>query len=279
MAPHCECPMTTTSRVPNRSTANSTLPIWEGATMLPATRITNRSPRPWSNTSSAGTRASEQPSTIANGSCACVSAGRRAVLSPCRLATKRRLPARRRSRASLAGSIGGQRRTPGARLHAPAAAAALRSRARGPAGSVAAVRRCFLALPVVLAAVLAGCAAPTAAATLHALIDADNRGDLAAALACYADDAVWLPPQADSVAGLPAIRSRYETMFATYAPRLVLAVEEEFVAGDRALVRGTTDGELQPHRGGAPSAVHDRFTATLRRDAHGWRVVQLAWQP
>ncbi len=44
MAPQLECPSTTTSRSPKRSAANSTLPICEGATMLPATRITNRSP-------------------------------------------------------------------------------------------------------------------------------------------------------------------------------------------------------------------------------------------
>ena len=43
--------------------------------MLPATRITNRSPSPWSNTSSAGTRASEQPRMIANG---CLLRGERA---------------------------------------------------------------------------------------------------------------------------------------------------------------------------------------------------------
>ena len=46
IAPQDECPSTTTSRVPKRSAANSTLPISDGATMLPATRITNRSPGP-----------------------------------------------------------------------------------------------------------------------------------------------------------------------------------------------------------------------------------------
>ena len=44
-APHCECPMTTTSRVPNRDAANSTLPTCDGATMFPATRMTKRSPK------------------------------------------------------------------------------------------------------------------------------------------------------------------------------------------------------------------------------------------
>ena len=36
--------------------------------MFPATRMTNNAPSPWPKTISAGTRASEQPSMIANGS-------------------------------------------------------------------------------------------------------------------------------------------------------------------------------------------------------------------
>src|SRR5262249_1961687 len=105
-APHWEWPSTTTSRVPNRSAANSTLPICEGATTLPATRITKRSPSPWSNTISAGTRESEQPSTIANGSWPVTSSARRVRLdTPSAFRTpeaKRRLPSRSRWRASRA---------------------------------------------------------------------------------------------------------------------------------------------------------------------------------
>ncbi len=55
-------------QVLNLAAANSTLPTCDGATMFPATRMTNKSPKPWSNTSSAGTRESEHPSTTANGS-------------------------------------------------------------------------------------------------------------------------------------------------------------------------------------------------------------------
>jgi hypothetical protein len=45
--------------------------------MLPATRMTKRSPNPWSKTSSAGTRESEHPRMIAKGSCPATSAARR----------------------------------------------------------------------------------------------------------------------------------------------------------------------------------------------------------
>ena len=46
IAPQRVWPITTTRRMPYFSAANSTLPICEEATMLPATRMTNRSPRP-----------------------------------------------------------------------------------------------------------------------------------------------------------------------------------------------------------------------------------------
>ena len=69
MAPQWEWPITTTKRVPNSVAANSILPIWEGPTILPATRITKRLPNPWSKMISKGTRASEHPSKMAKGSC------------------------------------------------------------------------------------------------------------------------------------------------------------------------------------------------------------------
>ncbi len=78
IAPHFEWPITTTSRVPNCSAANSTLPICDGATMFPATRITNRSPRPWSKIIYAGTLESEHPRMIANGSWTTANSRRRA---------------------------------------------------------------------------------------------------------------------------------------------------------------------------------------------------------
>src|SRR2546422_4341516 len=105
IAPHAVCPSTTTSRVPNRSAANSTLPTCDGATMFPATRITNRSPNPCPNTNSAGTRASEHPRMMAKGSCVCESVRRRAALWSCIPCTTRRFPSRSRASASAADSI------------------------------------------------------------------------------------------------------------------------------------------------------------------------------
>src|SRR5207249_7815107 len=66
-APHRECPRTTTSPTPMCSAAYSMLASVAGSAMFPATRTTNRSPSPWSKTTSGGTRESEQPRMMANG--------------------------------------------------------------------------------------------------------------------------------------------------------------------------------------------------------------------
>ena len=55
------------SRTPSSATANSMLPLMDGPaplTMFPATRTTNRSPTPWSKTSSGDTRESAHPTMI-----------------------------------------------------------------------------------------------------------------------------------------------------------------------------------------------------------------------
>src|SRR5688572_16290163 len=105
-APQRVCPMTTTRRESNCDAANSIDPTTDGATMLPAMRTTNRSPKPSSNRISTGVRESEQPSTIANGRCACVDISRlhaRAMLVPF-ASRNRRLPAIRRLSASSGAS-------------------------------------------------------------------------------------------------------------------------------------------------------------------------------
>lgn len=66
-APQDVCPKTRIVEHPKLDTANSMLASKLGATTLPATRTTKRSPTPWSNMSSAGLLESEQVSTTANG--------------------------------------------------------------------------------------------------------------------------------------------------------------------------------------------------------------------
>ena len=148
------------------------------------------------------------------------------------------------------------------------------------------------AMPRILSALFAvmtfaACAAPSArdpdagdaVATVRALIAADQRRDLDAALRCYSDDVVWLPPNAAEVRGRDVIAARYRTMFAAYDPRLDVDVVEHRATGDLAFVRGVTHGELRPRGASDAVAVHDAFVALLRRADDGWRITHLIWHP
>ena len=63
---------------------------------------------------------------------------------------------------------------------------------------------------------------------LASLQTADNSGDLETVLFLYADDAILLPPNEASVSGKPAIRERYEALFAhTRWPRASKSMRNE----------------------------------------------------
>ncbi len=68
-APQPLWPSMTTTRMLSLSalSAKSTLPMQTSPNTFPATRITNKSLNPWPKSISVGTRASEQPTTTANG--------------------------------------------------------------------------------------------------------------------------------------------------------------------------------------------------------------------
>ena len=66
-APQASCPSTTTSGQPSTPTPYSTLPSAATFTVLPALRMMNSSPRPRPNSSSGGTRLSEQPTSTQKG--------------------------------------------------------------------------------------------------------------------------------------------------------------------------------------------------------------------
>ena len=66
-APHAVWPKTTISLVPASLQANSILPKISSLTKLPAIRMLNKSPMPWSKISSDDTLESIQLKTVANG--------------------------------------------------------------------------------------------------------------------------------------------------------------------------------------------------------------------
>src|SRR5690349_19673225 len=125
-------------------------------------------------------------------------------------------------------------------------------------------------------AAIAGCATPAATPApcgggdpaglrMRDVIAADNARDLQRVLTFYTTDVVWTPPPPrPKMEGIAAIRSSYETMYATLEPTLTISIESTWATGDTARVTGRTGGKLHPKAGGEDTVVNDQFVAELR---------------
>jgi uncharacterized protein (TIGR02246 family) len=126
-------------------------------------------------------------------------------------------------------------------------------------------------------------AALAASAEIQSLFDrlmaADNRGDLDAIVACYADDAVLLPPGGASQQGTENIRARYESLLAQSRLEVRMDVETIEVEGALAYSRGFTRGRLVPKDGSPAREIADRYLMVLRRSDGGWKIAALMWGP
>ena len=109
------------------------------------------------------------------------------------------------------------------------------------------------------------------------LVAADNRGDLDAVDALYADDIVLIPPYEPPVVGIEAVRDRYSQMFEAMKLDLGATIEETVVNGSWAYSRGTTRGRATPVDSENWHSVNDRYLMVLRRDGGRWQIVRLIW--
>lgn len=115
--------------------------------------------------------------------------------------------------------------------------------------------------------------------TLQDWAQAMSRADVDAALTCHADGAVWLPPGTAPVDGLAAIAQQCHEQNAAGAVTMRVAIDEQQIEGERALLRGTLESELAARDGSGLIRRQDRISAVLRLEGGRWRIVQLAWQP
>ena len=110
------------------------------------------------------------------------------------------------------------------------------------------------------------------------IVEADNASAIERVLDYYAPDAMLLPPGEAPVSGRPAIRPRYERLFAAFAPEIAGRVDEVCVSGSIAFVRGHNGGRLRSRTAGADRALDDVYLMLLRVGADGrWRISHLMW--
>jgi len=117
-------------------------------------------------------------------------------------------------------------------------------------------------------------------AVAEAIVAADNARDIDRVRSSYAPDAILMPPNEAPVRGWDAIRPRYESLFASFAPAIEGHLDEICVSSAFAFVRGRNGGRFDPRGAGAARILNDIYLMLLRRDETGaWRISHLMWHP
>ncbi len=138
----------------------------------------------------------------------------------------------------------------------------------------------FSTIVVLSTLVVFGCATTTPTNDAEAAIrsanahftDAFNRSDWNGVTANYADDAVVLMPNADSMRGAAAIRAGYGSMNGM-SPSLRTATDRVVQSGDLAYETGTYQMQLTP-AGGAAMNDRGKYLTVWRRQPTGdWKIV------
>ncbi|MGY1637168.1 YybH family protein [Geodermatophilus sp. SYSU D00742] len=99
-----------------------------------------------------------------------------------------------------------------------------------------------------------------------------RRGDAAAVGACFAADAVLVPPDRPPVCGRRAITGFWAQVMGRPGAAMSLVVDRVDVVGNLATATGRN------LRSGRPEDASD-FVAVWRRTAGGWALVSDVWEP
>jgi uncharacterized protein (TIGR02246 family) len=107
--------------------------------------------------------------------------------------------------------------------------------------------------------------------------EAFNRGDLAAAVEFYTDDATFLHPNVEIVSGKEAIKEFFETGKAFGLRKLDFQTLEVGIDGDLAYERGVITMDIEPE-GGPAMIDKGKYLVVMKRDAGGsWKVAVDIW--
>lgn len=123
------------------------------------------------------------------------------------------------------------------------------------------------------------CKAAEASQPLLKIIEGDNAASVDRVMPFYSTDPIWVPPNRPPVRDRAAIKSAYTAQFARERPKLTISVSEVRAGEGVAVVRGVTEGVVQPRDGSAERTIHDGFEAIVVCERDGWKVSVLSWGP
>jgi len=105
-----------------------------------------------------------------------------------------------------------------------------------------------------------------------------NSGDLDSLLECCADDLVLMPPNAQALVSLAAVRLWSEGFFAQFSADLTTTTEDLVVSGDLAVARRAYAWMLTPKADGDPILDHGKAVLVYRREPDGtWKQTHDIW--
>jgi uncharacterized protein (TIGR02246 family) len=140
-----------------------------------------------------------------------------------------------------------------------------------------------------LAAAAAACAGPKppfdpkeadrARLVVGRLVDANDRLDMPAVLACFTPEGSLVTAEGSTAVGREEIERYHAELFRDYDPRLLWRSERATARGDLAVDHGTIRGELVSRKGAENRAVNVRYLAILKRAGDDWRISVLTWDP
>ena len=104
-------------------------------------------------------------------------------------------------------------------------------------------------------------------------INAYNRGDIDAVLACYGDDLIKLrqgaPPETK-----PEVARRVAEVFKNFHSRVDVSNDEILAAGELAFTRGGFRVTLTPKAGGEAQTIDRRYLELWRKENGRWLVIR-----
>ena len=103
-------------------------------------------------------------------------------------------------------------------------------------------------------------------------------GDAAAYSAFFTDDAVFMPPNAPTIEGRPAIEDWANDTFEGVNIQLVSKEAEIEITGDWAIVRGTYSITYTPEAGGESREEVGKWLVIMSRQPDGsWKYARTMW--
>lgn len=109
-------------------------------------------------------------------------------------------------------------------------------------------------------------------------IAALNAGDADAWVACFANDAVQMPPHFGANSGKAAIERWSKGFLSIFTCKFSLSVEEVQAAGDWAFERGQYGIALTPRAGGEPMKDNGKYITIYQHQLDGfWKIARDIW--